>query len=82
MPLVDLIPAVTTLSRVEKLQLIQVVAHQLEADENRAAGRDILWAAHNDYAAAALVSKLLEDEKEKNASSISEMDADRPILVK
>ena len=68
MPLNDLLPVVNALSRVEKLQLIQVVAQQLAADEDRAVAGAISSASHNDYAAAALMSKLLEEEKMKKES--------------
>ena len=57
---------IRTLSRTEKLQLIQFITIELLTDErSRHFGRGDthgLWSAHNEEAAAGQLAKLLENE--------------------
>jgi hypothetical protein len=66
MSLPDVLPEVQALSRVDKLRLIQFLAHELERDENDLIepGRTYpVWSPDRAFSAAATLLQALEDEK-------------------
>lgn len=66
MSLVEVLPEVQTLSRLDKIRLIQILAQELEQDEggliepNRSYP---VWSPDRAFTAAAALLRALEDEK-------------------
>lgn len=68
MSLAEVLPNVQSLSRLDKIRLIQLVAQDLGQDESNLieAGQSYpLWSPDNAYAAAATMLEVLRDEKSK-----------------
>ena len=69
MSLAEVLPAVQTLSRVEKLNLIQVLAEELVRSENvpalEAGHTYPIWSPYDAYQGAEVLLQLLEREKSK-----------------
>jgi hypothetical protein len=66
MSLIDLLPDVHSLSRSDKLQLIQFLAHELERDEADVieAGKVYpIWSPDQAFSAAEALLQALEEEK-------------------
>jgi hypothetical protein len=66
MSLADVLPGVKALSRTEKVQLIQLVAQELDEKMCKfiAAGQPYpIWSPDESFAAAAVMLKVLEEEK-------------------
>jgi hypothetical protein len=68
MSLTEVLPEVQTLSRLDKIRLIQLLAQELERDEDRLIepGRSYpVWSPDRAFTAAAALLQALEDEKGK-----------------
>lgn len=66
MPLTDVLPEVQTLSRLDKIRLIQLLAQELERDEEGLieAGRSYpVWSPDRAFTAATALLQALEEEK-------------------
>jgi hypothetical protein len=66
MSLTDVLPGVQTLSRLDKIRLIQYLARELEQDEEGLIqpGRSYpVWSPDRAFSAAAALLQALEDEK-------------------
>lgn len=66
MSLAEVLPEVQSLSRLDKIRLIQFLAQELEQDESDLieAGRSYpIWSPERAFAAAATLLQALEDEK-------------------
>jgi hypothetical protein len=66
MSLAEVLPNVQSLSRLDKIRLIQLVAQELEQDESELIepGRSYpLWSPDTAYSAAATMLEVLHDEK-------------------
>jgi hypothetical protein len=66
MSLVEVLPEVQSLSRLDKIRLIQFLARELEQDESDLIepGRSYpVWSPDRAFAAAAVLLQALEDEK-------------------
>jgi ligand-binding sensor protein len=69
MSLTDVLPEVQTLSRLDKIRLIQFLARDLARDEENLIepGRSYpVWSPDRAFAAAAVLQQILEDEKDKS----------------
>lgn len=69
MSLAEVLPDVQSLSRLDKIRLIQIVAQDLEQDESGLieAGRSYpVWSPDHAYSAAATMLEVLESEKGKS----------------
>lgn len=65
MPLIDVLPDVRSLSRFDKLRLIQFLASELERDESGLVEADQsypIWSPHDSYPAAAVLMQALETD--------------------
>ena len=68
MSLTEVLPEVQTLSRLDKIRLIQLLAQELERDEDGLIepGRSYpVWSPDQAFTAAAALLQALEDEKGK-----------------
>ena len=68
MSLTEVLPEVQTLSRLDKLRLIQFLARELERDEEGMIepGRSYpVWSPDRAFAAAAVLLQALEEEKDR-----------------
>ena len=68
MSLIDVLPEVQTLSRLDKIRLIQFLTQELVQDEESPIkpGRSYpVWSPDRAFAAAAVLLQALEDEKGK-----------------
>jgi hypothetical protein len=67
MSLAELLPSVQTLSRIEKLRLIELVAADLARSEDipdlQAGQTYEIWSPHDAYQAAEVLREMLEKEK-------------------
>ena len=66
MSLIEVLPEVQTLSRVDKIRLIQFLARELERDEESLieSGRSYpVWSPDRAFTAAAALLQALEEEK-------------------
>jgi hypothetical protein len=71
MSLTEVLPDVRTLSRSEKIRLIQYLAQDLERDEGSLIESDRsypIWSPDRAFAAAAELLKALEDEKGRRSA--------------
>ncbi len=65
MSLIEMLPDLHSLSRVEKIQLIQVLARDLEGDQSNLLeeGKSYpIWSPHDAYGAAASMLEVLDEE--------------------
>ncbi len=66
MSLTEMLPEVQLLSRLDKIRLIQVLAHDLESNDGNPfeAGQSYeVWSPHDSFAAAEVLLQLLAEDK-------------------